>query len=59
MGNSLGRSSVSTPTEAPTSFPEAKQLNWGDKVILDGKEVNIFNWLDEVMSADNIKNNLE
>lgn len=43
---------VSTPTAAI-------KFNWGDKVDINGQEVEVINWFDDVMTADNIKNNLK
>lgn len=34
-------------------------FNWGDKVTISGQEVEVINWFDDVMTADNIKNNLK
>jgi hypothetical protein len=44
---------VTTPTAAAAKF------DWGDKVNISGQEVKVINWFDDVMTADNIKNNLK
>ena len=42
---------VTTPTDTATFI-------WGDKVNISGQEVEVINWFDDVMTDDNIKNNL-
>ena len=63
VGHRLGKgSSVPIPTAAPTApppSPQSKQFNWGDRVRVNGKEVDVFSWIDDVMTEDNIRNNLE
>ena len=34
------------------------KYNWGDKVMVNGQEVETLKWFDDVLTADNIKNNL-
>ena len=34
------------------------KFNWGDKVMVDGQEVETLKWFDDVLTADNIKTNL-
>ena len=43
---------MTTPTDAATFI-------WGDKVNISGLEVEVINWFDDVVTADNIKNNLK
>lgn len=47
-----GEVTTVTPTDAATFV-------WGDKVNISGQEVEVINWFDDVMTADNIKNNLK
>ena len=74
VGHSIGkRSSDSSKCLEPTTQhpvtqhlvtipPPAnmsRQYNWGDKVKVGEKEVNVVDWVDGVMQAENIRNNLE
>ena len=41
------------------TFPSALMFNWGDKVNINGQKVEVINWFDDIMTADNIKNNIK
>ena len=69
VGHSIGRESskcsepvTSSPVTQPSPPPPAnmsREYKWGDKVKVNGKDVNVVDWVDGIMQADNIKNNLE
>ncbi len=60
VGYSLAAlSAMETPTCQETTPTAAAKFDWGDKVNLSGQEVEVINWFDDVMTADNIKNNLK
>ena len=74
VGHSIGkRSSDSSKCSEPTTQPPvtrhpvtvpppanmSRQYKWGDKVKMGEKEVNVVDWVDDVMQAENIRNNLE
>lgn len=72
LGYSLGKKSSSA--ESPTCTPNPdipmttgpppppvihlKEFEWGDRVNVSGKEINVLDWFDDVMTEENIKNNL-
>ena len=49
---SCQQAEVTTPTVAAVKF------NWGDRVNISGEEVEVINWFDDIITADNINNNL-
>ena len=49
---------TSPPSSLPTSAPTLARYNWGDRVDINGDQVDVLSWLDENMSANNMKNNL-
>ena len=67
VGHSIGKGSSqgpecpepSTTPPPPTPSNYSRQYKWGDKLTVDGKEVNAVDWVDGIMNADNIKNYLE
>ena len=69
VGHSIGKGSskcsepvTSPPVTQPSPPPPAnmsREYKWGDKVKVNGKDVNVVDWVDGIMQADNIKSNLE
>lgn len=72
VGHSIGKGSstcsacpepvTSPPVTQPSPPPPAnmsREYKWGDKVKVDGKDVNVVDWVDGIMQAGNIRNNLE
>ena len=67
IGHSLGIGSStancpssSTTTAPPPSPSEHKgEFNWGDWVNIGGQTASALDWFDDVMTAENIRNNLE
>ena len=45
-------------TQETSSTTFSVKFDWGDKVMVDGQEVETLKWFDNVLTADNIKNNL-
>ena len=45
-------------TQESSSTTFSVKFNWGDKAVVDGQEVETLKWFDDVLIADNIKNNL-
>ena len=41
-----------------STMSSSVKFNWGDKVMVDGQEVETLKWFDDVLTADNIKDNL-
>ena len=45
-------------TQETSATRYSVKYNWGDKVMVDGQEVETLKWFDDILTADNIKNNL-
>ena len=62
VGHSIGKGSPKS-SECPVTPPPpanlSRQYKWGDKIKVDGKDVNAVDWVDGIMQADNIRNYLE
>ena len=57
--NSCQTTTTTMPVPTPTPSPSVvTHYNWGDKVEMNGRQVDVLSWLDENMSANNMKNNL-
>ena len=57
VGQSIGKRS--SHSECPSPTPDATTFNWGDKANINGQEVNVLDWFDDIMTEENIKKNLE
>ena len=56
VGLLIGMKALDSSSPSPPSVPSG--FNWGASVKVGGKDVPVVDWLDESMSASNIKRNL-
>ena len=59
VGQSIGKRSSHSECPSPTPDAPTSTFNWGDKANVKGQEVNVLDWFDDIMTEENIKNNLE
>ena len=61
IGSSMANCPASSTTTGPPPPPSEhkREFNWGDWVNIGGQTVSALDWFDGVMTADNIRNNLE